>query len=89
MFNRCRSELTTLPGAGTVEETAVTGEECDAKRIGKSKEVQEIEQEIPSANQMRANELIIPERKTTLSNVDYVASKEVIGQKTALIVLLW
>ena len=63
-----------LPGAVTVEVTAVTGEERDTKGTDIGSKVQEIEQEL--THQIRANEMKIQKGKLF---TDYV-SRKVIGQ---------
>ena len=71
-----------IPEAVTVEVTAFTREERDAKGTDIGSKVQEIEQEL--LHQIRANEMKIQKGKLF---TDYV-SKKVVGQKTAVIVLL-
>ena len=70
MLSRCRLVVKTIPGARTVKETSVTGEECDAKGADIGKNVQGITQEFPSLHQTRANEKTTVERKKTITNGD-------------------
>ena len=75
MFNRYRSVLKPITAAVTVDETAVTWKEVDAKGTNIGNQVQEMEQELPPLDQIRAKE----SQERTMTNVDYVG-KKVIGQ---------
>ena len=79
--------MKTIPGAVTIEETAVNGEERDTKGTDRGNKIEEIDQEIPPLDQIRSKGLTISEEKATMKNVD-CAGKIVIGQITAVVVKL-
>ena len=76
-----------IPGKMTFEETTATREERGALEADIGNLVQDAEQKLPPQDQIRAKEMIIPEGKTTMTNVDYVG-RRTIGQRTAVTVLL-
>ena len=79
--------MKTIPGAVTIEDTAVNGEERDTKGTDRGNKVEEIDQEIPPLVQTRSKGMTISEEKATMKNVD-CAGKIVIGQITAVVVKL-
>ena len=76
-----------VPEKMTFEETTAIREERGALETDIGNLVQDTEQEISPQDQIRAKEMIIPEAKTTMTNVDYVG-RRAIGQRTAVTVLL-